>query len=135
MGPDDHSDAKAWVNEALRAAAAAEAGGTVSSAVGGPAMRLSVLLTKLQLSLADVDDETGRQCAELAGMAPGASRELALVHEQAGAVREELDALLELVGALEARSEAAVAPLRKTLRVRDRFAAAARVLAARLLRA
>jgi len=123
--PSGDFSAKAWVNTAL-------AGATASSeTAAAPTLlttHLSILLTKLQLSAADVNDEVGRRCDELAGMAPTVSRELGIVREQAGAVRAELSTLLEEVAALEERSEASVATLRGALRLRERFAAAVRTL-------
>ena len=111
--------AKAWVNAALR-----EAGGGEESLE----KRLSLQVTKLQHSMEIVDAEVHRRCTELAGVAADVSREIDVVREQAGAVRSELAALLEEVGALEDRSEASVATLRDVLRVRERFASVAETL-------
>ena len=125
IAPSGEFSAKAWVNTALAGAAAS------SETAAAPTLlttHLSILLTKLQLSAADVNDEVGRRCDELAGMAPTVSRELCIVREQAGAVRAELCTLLEEVAALEERSEASVATLRGALRLRERFAAAVRTL-------
>ena len=91
-------------------------------------LTLSVLLTKLHLSAADVDADVHRHCADLASRATPVARELGLVSEQAAAVRTELAALLEEVGALEARSEASVGGLRDVLAIRERFASAAHAL-------
>ena len=113
-------NAKDWVNTALREGAAA--------ADEPLELRLSVLLTKLQLAAADVDADVHRWCVELSGVASTVSRELGLVHEQAGAVRGELTMLLEEVASLEQRSEASVGTLREALRVRDRIEAVAQIL-------
>ena len=91
-------------------------------------LTLSVLLTKLHLSAADVDADVHRHCADLASRATPVARELGLVSEQAAAVRTELAALLEEVGALEARSETSVGGLRDVLAIRERFASAAHAL-------
>ena len=96
--------AKAWINGALRAAAEGDA--TDAAPGGGAAMRLSVLLTKLQLAAADVNDEVDRRCVELSSMGPTIARELGLVREQAGSVRAELHTLLNEVCSLKDSAEA-----------------------------
>ena len=108
-----------WLNDALRAPGSADE---------PLEMRLSVLLTKLQLSAADVDADVHRRCTELAALTTPVSRELGLVSKQAAAVRTELATLLEEVGSLEERSEASVGTLRDVLAVRERFATAAHTL-------
>ena len=108
-----------WLNDALSAPAAANE---------PLELRLSVLLTKLQLSAADVDADVHRRCVELAALTTPVARELGLVSKQAAAVRTELATLLEEVGEIEERSEASVGTLRDVLAVRERFATAAHTL-------
>ena len=108
-----------WLNDALRAPA---------DGAEPLELRLSVLLTRLQLSAADVDADTHRRCTELATLTTPVARELDLVSKQATAVRAELATLLDEVRALEECSEASVGPLRDVLAVRQRFAGAAQTL-------
>ena len=112
---------KQWLNEALSA-----------PALGGDEepleLRLSVLLTKLQLSAADVDASVHSSCKELGSISRPVARELGLVSQQAAAVRAELSTLLDEVGSLEERSEASVCHLREGMSIKTRFANAANTL-------
>ena len=112
-------DAKQWLNASLAADAAS------TEPVD---MRLSVLLTKLQLRAADVDAAVDESSAALAAAAPQVARDVGLVREQASAVRTEVLALVGEVSAVEASSEASVALLREVLRVRQRMERAGEML-------
>ena len=97
-------DAAAWVNAALRA----EGEGSDEPLE----LRISVLVTKMQLAAADIDADVQRHEKALLAAARSVSRDVALAREQTSAVRTELGALVEDVSALEARSESAVGELR-----------------------
>ena len=112
-------DAKQWLNASFAADAAS------TEPVD---MRLSVLLTKLQLRAADVDAAVDESSAALAAAAPQVARDVGLVREQASAVRTEVLALVGEVSAVEASSEASVALLREVLRVRQRMERAGEML-------
>ena len=104
---------KQWLNEALSAPAP---GGDEEPLE----LRLSVLLTKLQLSAADVDASVHSSCKELGSISRPVARELGLVSQQAAAVRAELSTLLDEVGSLEERSEASVCHLREGMAITHR---------------
>ena len=110
---DGDFSTKEWINESLRAAPAS---------CEPLDLRLSVLLTRLRLSAADVDAEVQLGAVAMQALAPTAIREIGLVREQTGTVRSELGALFDEVGALEDRSEGAVSPLRQVLVARQQFA-------------
>ena len=120
--PGDGFDAKAWINLALTEA-------SEGAAADEPAdMRLSVLLTRLQMQATDVDASIHDTAVQIAAVAPQMVRDIASVKEQVGAVRGDMAALMEEVSSVEASSEASVALLREVLAVKQRMASVAEML-------
>ena len=110
-------DPKEWINRSLA---------TETEGAGGaePAdMRLSVLLTKLQMQASDVDGAIHDAAQQVAAVAPQMVRDIASVKEQVSAVRADMAALMDEVTDVEASSEASVALLREVLLVKQRMAA------------
>ena len=105
--PPADFDPKAWINRAL-----AKDEGVGDEPVD---MRLSVLLTKLQLQATDVDAAIHDAALQVAAIAPQTVRDIASVRAQVEAVRGDMAALMEEVSGVEASSEISVALLREVL--------------------
>eukprot|EP00966_Prymnesium_polylepis_P143746 3318576-Prymnesium_polylepis.1 len=112
--------AKQWVNAALRA------GDDETTPLD---MRLSVLITRLQIAASDVDSEIQQATVELTAVAPKLAREIVVLREQASTVRTELGSLMHEAAELSERSEDAVAVLRETLKTQQRLAGVSETLA------
>ncbi|KAL1500394.1 hypothetical protein AB1Y20_013051 [Prymnesium parvum] len=118
--PSPTFSAPAWVNAAL-----------LPDASETPLdMRLSVLLTRLQLGAADADEHIRDATLSLARLAPPLARELSTLRQQAAAVRAELAALMLDAAALAAAASARVEGMGRTIDARRRLAAVGQTLAA-----
>ena len=118
--PPADFDPKAWINRAL-----AKDEGVGDEPVD---MRLSVLLTKLQLQATDVDAAIHDAALQVAAIAPQTVRDIASVRAQVEAVRGDMAALMEEVSGVEASSEISVALLREVLTMKQRMAGVAEML-------
>ena len=111
---------KSWINQAL-----------VDDRGAGDQtedMRLSVLLTKLQLQATDVDTAIHDAVLLVAAVTPQVVRDIVSVKVQVSAVRGDMANLMEEVENAEASSEASVELLREGLHTQQRMAAVADML-------
>jgi hypothetical protein len=120
-----------WINDAL----------SESATAGEPVdVKVSVLLTRLQLEGADLDAAMHDTSCNLVAAAPKIGSDVGAVHEQTGDVRAELDTLLREVGAIESASDASVLLMRRAHEVQQHMAQSSATLGqtehvARVLRA
>jgi len=114
--------AKAWINASLREV---EGGSSPPEPLD---VRLSVLLTKLQLQAADIDAAMQETSMNLISVAPTVAADVSSAQEQARSARNELSALLEQAAAIEASSAAAVHTIREVVSFQESVSAASSML-------
>lgn len=108
----------AWVNRSLRADESDE-----------PLdVRISVLLTKLQLQAADIEVTVGDMARSLSEAAPGVAADVKSAQEQTRAAHVELSALLDQAAVIESSSASAVRHIREVVEFQDRLSAASLML-------
>ncbi|KAL3931276.1 MAG: hypothetical protein SGPRY_001189 [Prymnesium sp.] len=106
-------NAKAWVNASLRS----------DNSQTPLDMRISMLITRLQMATSDADAEIQRAMEELIQLAPKLAREVSALREQASTVRSEISSLAGEAEELSTRSEASVSLMRETLHTQQRVSA------------